>query len=431
MRVIWIISLVLFSAYAYASSEKMTLPLDSGEEVSVNIYPATFASEDEVNSTLIWFTEGYADRRPFKHLITQFNDAGYEVWQIDLLESYFLERTPTNVRRMSGEGVAAVIAHAGEMGKSFVPISTGRMSLILLRGLRLWQMTQIAQMTQNEIDKNQLDNLKQVVLFFPNLFDAPQKAGDAPQLFPVVAASSLPITIVQPAEGTFKWKLPEIIDALETHNSQVTLAAVPKVRDWYFLRRDPSEIEKQAGLAIPTELEHWLKAGRVKKSQNFIPAQDVQEREVTVRDKGIVTIKQRLAPEFELTDINDKKIALADKRGKVILLNFWASWCPPCVKEIPSMNRLAESFDAADFEIVSVNFKESPSTIEKFLKEVQVDFPVLIDLDGKVSAKYEIFAFPSSFLIDKQGKMKYSVNSAIEWDTPEAKATIQEMIEMY
>ncbi len=427
MRVIWIISLVLFSAYAYASSEKMTLPLDSGEEVSVNIYPATFASEDEVNSTLIWFTEGYADRRPFKHLITQFNDAGYEVWQIDLLESYFLERTPTNVRRMSGEGVAAVITHAGEMGKSFVPISTGRMSLVLLRGLRLWQ---IDQMTQNEIDKNQLDSLKQVVLFFPNLFDAPQKAGDAPQLFPVVAASSLPITIVQPAEGTFKWKLPEIIDALETHNSQVTLAAVPKVRDWYFLRRNPSEIEKQAGLAIPTELEHWLKAGRVKKSQNFIPAQDVQEREVTVRDKGIVTIKQRLAPEFELTDINDKKIALADKRGKVILLNFWASWCPPCVKEIPSMNRLAESFDAADFEIVSVNFKESPSTIEKFLKEVQVDFPVLIDLDGKVSAKYEIFAFPSSFLIDKQGKMKYSVNTAIEWDTAEAKATIQEMIEM-
>ena len=427
MRVIWVISLILFSAYACAGIEKMTLPLDSGEEVSVNIYPATFASEDEVNSTLIWFTEGYADRRPFKHLITQFNDAGYEVWQIDLLESYFLERTPTNVRRMSGEGVAAVITHAGEMGKSFVPISTGRMSLVLLRGLRLWQ---IDQMTQNEIDKNQLDSLKQVVLFFPNLFDAPQKAGDAPQLFPVVAASSLPITIVQPAEGTFKWKLPEIIDALETHNSQVTLAAVPKVRDWYFLRRNPSEIEKQAGLAIPTELEHWLKAGRVKKSQNFIPAQDVQEREVTVRDKGIVTIKQRLAPEFELTDINDKKIALADKRGKVILLNFWASWCPPCVKEIPSMNRLAESFDAADFEIVSVNFKESPSTIEKFLKEVQVDFPVLIDLDGKVSAKYEIFAFPSSFLIDKQGKMKYSVNTAIEWDTAEAKATIQEMIEM-
>jgi len=93
------------------------------------------------------------------------------------------------------------------------------------------------------------------------------------------------------------------------------------------------------------------------------------------------------------------------------------------------MNRLAESFDADKFEIVSVNFKESPETITAFLKSVQVDFPVLIDLDGKVSNQYEIFAFPSSFVIDAQGQLRYSVNAAIEWDEPQVKEVINLMIQ--
>ncbi len=92
------------------------------------------------------------------------------------------------------------------------------------------------------------------------------------------------------------------------------------------------------------------------------------------------------------------------------------------------MNRLAESFDKNQFEIVSVNFKENPKTIAAFLKKVQVDFPVLIDLDGRVSANYEIFSFPSSFLIDADGKIQYSVNTAIEWDNPEVKKVIDALI---
>jgi len=159
----------------------------------------------------------------------------------------------------------------------------------------------------------------------------------------------------------------------------------------------------------------------------FKPVEKLLTKEATVSVKGLVQISERTAPNFELKDVAGKAINLQDKRGKVILLNFWASWCPPCVKEIPSMNRLAESFDEDKFEIVSVNFKESPETISAFLKSVQVDFPVLIDLDGRVSDSYEIFAFPSSFIIDAQGKMRYSVNAAIEWDEPAIKEILSSM----
>lgn len=404
------------------ASESFDLPLNSGEEVTIKVYPATFSEADK--PTLIWFTEGYSSRKPFKTLISEFNDLGYEFWQVDLLESYFLERTPTNVRSLSGEGVAAVLQYANQQssqtGKPFVPISTGRMSLILLRGSRLWQL--------NQHPNNGVGQLKQVVTFFPNFFDAPKKAGDAPRLFPIVSSSSLPITVVQPSEGTYKWKLPLIIKALESSQSQVTIASAANSRDWYFLRRDPTELEKQEGAKIPERFEAWLKAGQVSPELHFKPVDNLQSTTATMSMKGLVAINKRMAPDFELTDIKGKKIHLSNKRGKVILLNFWASWCPPCVKEIPSMNRLAKSFDENQFEIVSVNFKETPETIAKFLKNAQVDFPVLVDLDGKVSNQYEIFAFPSSFIIDAQGQLRYSVNTAIEWDESHVKQVLNAMI---
>lgn len=401
------------------AAEPFVLPLESGDEVTVNVYSSTLGDAD--NPLLIWFTEAYASRKPFKHLITQLNDEGYDVWQVDLLDAYFLERTPGNVRSLTGEGVKAVLDKATKHAKRIVPISTGRMSLILLRGMRLWQV--------NHELHNGIGPLEQTILFFPNLFEAPEKAGDAPKLFPVVHASSLPITLVQTGKGTFKWKLPAVINALENNHSQITLAGIPDVRDWYFLRRDPNQAEQDAAERIPSQLEWWLQAGDVNEGQRFSPATTLPTRDAGRVQKGLVRIDPRYAPDFKLTDIDNQSIKLSAKRGKVVLLNFWASWCPPCVKEIPSMNRLAESFHSDDFEIVSVNFKEDPKTIESFLKRVQVDFPVLIDLDGQVSAEYEIFAFPSSFLIDAEGRIRYSVNTAIEWDEPELKAVIQTLID--
>ncbi|WP_319380397.1 TlpA disulfide reductase family protein [Thiomicrorhabdus sp.] len=403
-----------------ASAETFTLSTKSNEELTIHVFPATFP--DAKKPLLIWFTEGYADRTSFKHLVTQLNDEGYSLWQVDLLESYFLERTPSNVRRLSGEGVAAVLAHAQTAERPFVPVSTGRMSLALLRGVRLWQLAEQPEKGHGA--------LQQVVLFFPNLYDAAEKAGDAPQLFPIVSASSLPVTLVQPGEGTYKWKTGDLQQALEKQHSQVTIAGVPKVRDWYFLRRQSgaSDLETKASNALAGQLGIWLQVSRIEKNRKFEPAQELIAANVTERRKGLVSVRARPAPVFELTDIFGHAVNLEDKRGKVVLLNFWASWCPPCVKEIPSMNRLAESYDATRFEIVSVNFKESPDTIRDFLKQVQVDFPVLLDLDGKVAADYEIFSFPSSFLIDAEGTLRHSVNAAIEWDEAEVKTVIDRLL---
>lgn len=92
------------------------------------------------------------------------------------------------------------------------------------------------------------------------------------------------------------------------------------------------------------------------------------------------------------------------------------------------MNRLAAGYDASDFRIVSVNFQESPETVRSFMQQVDVDFPVLLDADGAVSRDWRVFAFPSSFLVDRTGRMRYSVNSAIAWDELAVVETIDALV---
>ncbi len=108
-----------------------------------------------------------------------------------------------------------------------------------------------------------------------------------------------------------------------------------------------------------------------------------------------------------------------DYRGRVTLVNFWATWCPPCVEEIPSLNQLARRYVGEPFEVVSVDFRESEQAIREFATRVSIEFPVLLDPDGRTSLAWKVFSFPSSFIIDRNGRIRYSVNRAIDWNTPE------------
>ncbi|MGM0813739.1 MAG: TlpA family protein disulfide reductase, partial [Pseudomonadota bacterium] len=132
----------------------------------------------------------------------------------------------------------------------------------------------------------------------------------------------------------------------------------------------------------------------------------------------------RPASEYALVDARGNRHELADNRGRITLVNFWATWCPPCVHEIPSMNRLAAAYDEREFGIVSINYREEPEHILEFMREVEVDFPVLMDQDGRVSDEWGVFAFPSSFILDREGRIRYSVNTAIEWDTDAVRQVI-------
>ena len=128
------------------------------------------------------------------------------------------------------------------------------------------------------------------------------------------------------------------------------------------------------------------------------------------------------APTFELPDINGKKISLSDFKGKVVLLNFWATWCDPCKAEMPSLNNLYAAFKNEGFVVLAVSIDPSEKPVKSFVSEKGVSFPVLMDPEKEVYFdQYAVFAMPTSFLIDRKGMIAEKFMGERVWDSQEIK----------
>ena len=133
------------------------------------------------------------------------------------------------------------------------------------------------------------------------------------------------------------------------------------------------------------------------------------------------------APTLSLEDLGHKVHRLQDYRGRVVLVNFWASWCGPCVIEMPGMQRLHEEMKGKPFTLLAVNVEESTGTVWKFAAKVGIQFPLLLDNDGRTANDWEIDIYPTSFLIDPQGRIRYVAYGPRDWDAPEMIQTIEGM----
>ena len=140
------------------------------------------------------------------------------------------------------------------------------------------------------------------------------------------------------------------------------------------------------------------------------------------------TLPLKPAPSLQLPVHGGGSIDLAEHRGKVVLVNFWASWCPPCRKEMPSMNRLMAHLKGRPFLILGVNEGETPEEIAAFIEKVPVDFPILLDGEGSQLKPWQVFAFPTSYVVDKQGRLSLGLFGSIEWDSPDAVAQLEKLL---
>jgi peroxiredoxin len=133
-------------------------------------------------------------------------------------------------------------------------------------------------------------------------------------------------------------------------------------------------------------------------------------------------------PDFTLPSLNGKSITLSELKGKVVLINFWATWCPPCKLEMPSMERVYRKFKHNGFTILAVDIMEKPETVKKFAREYKLSFPILLDATGEVSAKYMANAIPTSYIVDKKGNAVGRVLGPREWDNEHAEALLKELL---
>jgi len=120
---------------------------------------------------------------------------------------------------------------------------------------------------------------------------------------------------------------------------------------------------------------------------------------------------------------------LSSFEGKVVVLNFWASWCGPCRSEIPSMQALYEELEPEGFEIVAVNLQEPLSTVAPFVKEYRMSFTVLLDSRGEIGGTYGASSIPTTYIIDRNGFAVSGIIGSIRWDTPQMRAYLSALLE--
>ena len=135
------------------------------------------------------------------------------------------------------------------------------------------------------------------------------------------------------------------------------------------------------------------------------------------------------APDLDLPDLEGARHRMSDYRGKVVIVNFWATWCPPCREEMPSMQRAYEQLREDGIQMLAVNVGEDEDTVFAFTADYPVEFPLLLDLDSATIQSWPVKGLPTTFVVDPQGRLAYRAIGGRAWDDPELLAPVRALRE--
>ncbi len=143
--------------------------------------------------------------------------------------------------------------------------------------------------------------------------------------------------------------------------------------------------------------------------------------------QGEPSIAGSPAPDFSF-QLDGKTTRLADLKGKVVVLNFWATWCPPCIEEMPSLNRLHQQIQSQGAVVLGVSVDEDSAAYEKFLRDHQISFPTFRDPSKQISSRYGTFMYPETYMIDRQSRIARKIIGAQNWESAEHLAYLRSLL---
>ena len=150
-----------------------------------------------------------------------------------------------------------------------------------------------------------------------------------------------------------------------------------------------------------------------------------------MEELAIVRFDEKIkAQNFILKDLSGSEVRLEDYRGKVILINFWATWCLPCRIEMPSMEKLYAKFKNDGFTILAIDMQEDAARVKAFKEQYQLNFPILLDSDGSVGQFYGVISIPTTYLVDRQGYIIGGALGARNWADQSAFMLINQLVKV-
>ncbi len=404
--VLFVAAFIQFAATAFAANSRDIRFADK-TTVTVEVHAA------KGDTLVLWLPSGFGKFAGETQVAERLAALGVEVWQADLLEARFLLPVESSLENIPDSDVVELIEAAAKTGKHVYLLASARGGVLALRGAKAWQ----AKHPKDE-------NLGGVLLLHPNLFLGPPEPGKEAEYHPIAAQSRLPVYILQPEQSPWRWRLEATQAELEKGGSKVFTRVLTDVRDRFYFRPDATSVEEGVANRLAGMLRDSIQAlseARLTEAPTARTSKAPATKLTGSTERKLRPYKGNpVPPPLKLTDLDGKVHDLADYKGKVVLVNFWASWCPPCVKEMPSMQRLKEKMAGKPFVILAVNMAEPENEVRDFLAtKVAVDFPILMDRDGAALKAWKVFVFPTSFVVGPDGKIRYGLYGEFEWDTDE------------
>lgn len=392
------------------ATQALEVPVAKGTVVSVTVYEAAG------NTILLWLPSGFTGSASEAAHAEKIRQLGIEVWRADILDARLLPTLESSLEQVPDSDIVALIDAARARGKRVILLGSARASLLALRGAHAWQIAHPG-----------ATGLDGAILLHPNLYLGPPEPGRDAEFHSVVAQTSLPVYVIQPEKSPWRFRFDALRSELERGGSRVSVQLLPGVRDRYYFRADATPEEnveyKLFSARLRAAIDKLHQASMVdRKAGKPQPQKQTASRRVM---RGLQPYKGNPEPPaLKLFDLEGRVQDLAQLRGRVVLVNFWASWCPPCVHEMPSMQRLQEKLAGKPFSILAVNMAESDESVRVFLSKMKIDFPVPMDRDGVVLKSWKVFVFPTSFILDGEGRIRLGVFGEVEWDSPEVMAKV-------
>lgn len=392
-------TLLYLSGNNVFAARQEVLQLEDGSEVNADVYgPAS-------QTRILWVAPSYGIHPRHQRVAEDLGKLGLEVWQVDLADALFLPRGANTMRKISPTVVAGLIQQLSRDQHRLVIISGSYGSIPTLRGVQQWQSQQPA-----------AASVIGVVLFSPYLYTQVPPLGQVPDFISV--QTSVPIYIFQAEKNANRWHFPAQLAHMQQH-ATVYSEIMPGVTAMFY-DEDSSKATRTALDSIAQRIKQRIPLLAKHRYPLQAPAVTLETSATRGLDEKLKPYRGKVQPiPFALHDVHGKTYRRDHFKGKVTIINFWASWCPPCVEEIPSLNRLRKKMAGKNFELISINYAESADRIKDFMQRVAVDFPVLVDPEGKIAGTWKVVAFPSTFVIGPDEQIRFGANAAILWDTPE------------
>src|SRR5262245_60957034 len=182
----------------------------------------------------------------------------------------------------------------------------------------------------------------------------------------------------------------------------------------------------------PSGRRRWLEAiGLILGLTGLLVSAALWSRPSSPGDAGsfdVVRVPPAPAPDFALVGLDGKTVRLGDLRGRVVFLNFWATWCPPCREEMPAMQALAAELEKEGLVVLAVNYAETAEVAEAFVQETGLTLPVLLDGDGAIARRYRVPGLPASFFVDRRGALVGSVLGFRDWRGAPARRYVEGLL---